>query len=375
MGCSTAYHLTVGLPDLKVAVVEKDPTYTHASSTLSLANARIQFSLAANVRISQYTFEVLEKFETEMVSDGYRPALSYRREGNLFVISESMRSAAMEGLDRQTKLGCRVQWLTPEDILQRYPLYQAEDVAGATFGPHDGHFDAYAFLMGYKYKARAQGVRFINAEVQAITRGPAAVEGVRLKDGTRLVSQVVINCAGAWAAPLAKTAGIDIPVEPVKRQVFAVDTAVKPAEPLPLTVLPEGLYFRSETGGLLLVGQSMPDDPVGYDFTWHQERFFEKLWPRLAAFVPAFERLKLVRGWAGLYAVNTLDANAIVGQWPELEGLYLANGFSGHGLQQAPAVGRYLAELINKAAHQLDLTMFGPERILEQKPLSEGGIV
>ena len=375
MGCATAYYLTIGSPDLKVVVIEKDPTYTHASSTLSLANARIQFSLAANVRISQYTFSLLENFDSQMACDGYQPAVSYRREGNLFIVTEPMRPTAMDNLNMQKKLGCRVQWLSPALIAQHYPLYKIDDIAGATFGPQDGHFDAYAFLMGYKRNAQAQGVRFIKAEVQAISRDTTRVEGVQLRDGTRLVSQVVINCAGAWAAPLAATAGVDIPVQPVKRQVFAVDTAEKPLQPLPLTVLPSGLYFRSETGGLILVGQSMPDDPVGFDFTWRQERFLEKLWPGLAQFVPSFERLKLVRGWAGLYAVNTLDANAVIGQWPELKGFYLANGFSGHGLQQAPAVGRYLAELINKNTHRLDLSLFGPERILAQKPLSEGGIV
>ncbi len=119
----------------------------------------------------------------------------------------------------------------------------------------------------------------------------------------------------------------------------------------------------------------MEEDPVGYQFSWDDKRFMEILWPELAEFVPAFDRLKLVRGWAGLYAVNTLDGNAILGEWPEMKGLYLANGFSGHGLQQAPAVGRYLSELILGLALSLDLSIFAPDRILENKPLSEGGLV
>jgi glycine/D-amino acid oxidase-like deaminating enzyme len=150
---------------------------------------------------------------------------------------------------------------------------------------------------------------------------------------------------------------------------------IKPKKPLPLTVLPSGLYFRSETGGLILLGKSMLEDPVGFNFSWDDKRFMEILWPELAAFVPAFDRLKLVRGWAGLYAVNTLDSNAILGQWPELKGFYLANGFSGHGLQQAPAVGRYISELILDLPPKLDLSCFRPERVLENKPLSENGLV
>jgi glycine/D-amino acid oxidase-like deaminating enzyme len=142
-----------------------------------------------------------------------------------------------------------------------------------------------------------------------------------------------------------------------------------------LTVLPSGLYFRTETGNLILVGKSMDSDPIGFDFTWSEDRFMEVLWPELAAFVPAFERLKLMRGWAGLYAVNTLDKNALLGEWPELRGYYSVNGFSGHGLQQAPAAGRYIAELILGAPHGLDLSVFSPARVLENRPIGEGGIV
>ena len=160
-----------------------------------------------------------------------------------------------------------------------------------------------------------------------------------------------------------------------QRQVFALDTEVKPVGPLPLTILPSGLYFRTETGGLILIGKSMAEDPVGFDFSCDDRRFTEHLWYELAEFVPAFDTLKLVRGWAGLYAVNTLDGNAILGEWPELKGLFLANGFSGHGLQQGPAVGRYLSELILGIPPTLDLSIFRPERILENKPLVEGGLV
>jgi glycine/D-amino acid oxidase-like deaminating enzyme len=199
--------------------------------------------------------------------------------------------------------------------------------------------------------------------------------GVRLASGDTLNADVVVNCAGAWCTDLAETAGVRLPVQPIKRQVFALAMATKPEGPLPLTVLPSGLYFRTETGGLLLVGKSVEEDPVGFDFNWDDKRFLEDLWFELAEFVPAFETLKLMRGWAGLYAVNTLDGNAILGEWPELKGFYLANGFSGHGLQQAPAAGRYLAELILKRPVRLDLSIFSPVRILDNRPLSEGGLV
>lgn len=219
------------------------------------------------------------------------------------------------------------------------------------------------------------GTRYIENRVTEVLTAGSRVKGVRLASGESLSAKYVVNCAGAWAAEVARSAGIHLPVDPVKRQVFVLDTAVKSQGPLPLTVLPSGLYFRTETGGRILLGKSMPQDPVGFDFSWDDKRFMEILWPELAEFVPAFDTLKLLRGWAGLYAVNTLDGNAILGEWPELKGFFLASGFSGHGLQQAPAVGRYLSELILKLPPTLDLSCFGAERIVENRPLSEKGLV
>jgi len=375
MGSACAYYLMKNDPSLSLAVIERDPFYTRASTTLSMCNARIHFSLRQNIEISLYTFRVLERFEEEMAVDGNAPFIAYRREGNLFLLTDETKDANRTAFDLQKSLGCAVEWLEREEIRKRYPLYDASAYKGGTFGPEDGHFDAQAALMAYKAKARSMGAVYMEDEAVRILCERKRVTGIALASGKAIKGSVVINCAGAWAAKIAKTAGIDLPVQPVKRQVFALDTEVKPDAPLPLTVLPSGLYFRSETGGLILIGKSMDEDPVGFDFTCDDDRFLYTLWPELAEFVPAFEALRLVRGWAGLYAVNTLDGNAILGQWPELEGLYLANGFSGHGLQQAPAVGRYIMELILGKTHALDLSIFGPERILAKRPLSEGGLV
>ncbi len=375
MGSSTAYHLVRMAPHLRVAVVERDPTYARASTTLSMSNVRIQFSLKENIQISLVAFEVLERFEEEMAVEGRRPRIFFRREGNLFLHDAGQLAAAKRAFELQRSLGCRVEWWSPEEVRRRYPLYETAGFAAATFGPDDGHFDAYAVLMAYRAKARSLGAEFLTGEAVRILAAGGRVQGVALDSGEALHADVVVNCGGAWAAELAATAGIELPVIPVKRQVFALDTAVKPEGPLPLTVLPSGLYFRSETGGLILLGKSLPEDPVGFDFRWDDKRFTELLWPELVEFVPAWDRLKIVRGWAGLYDVNTLDGNAILGEWPELRGFYLATGFSGHGLQQGPAVGRYLAECITAAPRSLDLSIFGPQRVLERRPLSEAGIV
>lgn len=375
IGCAVAYCLLKLEPEINLAIVEMDPAYEKASSTLSMANIRVQFGLEENIRASQYAFEVLENFEEVMVVDDNRPDIMFRREGNLFIIDETGRSSATRALDLQKNLGCEVEWWDPARIKSAYPLYEPSGYAGGTFGPDDGHLDAYALLMAYRAKARSLGADYIVDRVAEIRSDRGKVEGVDLASGRGLSSGIVVNCTGAWAADVAATAGVALPVKPVKRQVFTLDTAVKPEGPLPLTILPSGLYFRTETGGLILLGRSMDEDPVGYDFSWDEKRFMEILWPELAEFVPAFDTLKLVRGWAGLYAVNTLDHNAILGEWPELKGLFLANGFSGHGLQQAPAVGRYIAELITARKPELDLSVFKPERILENKPICEDAVV
>jgi len=375
MGSATAYYLTKKDPTLKVAVIERDLTYARASTTLSMSNVRIQFSLKENIQISQYAFDALIGFEEEMAVDGNKPKIYYHREGNLFLVDETNEAHARRAFDLQQSLGCRIEWWTPQQIKLAFPLYATGSFLGGTYGPDDGHFDAYAALMGYKAKARSQGAEYLKNDVEKITTRSGRVTGVRLASREALEAAYIINCAGAWAAQMAATAGVNLPIVPIKRQVFTLDTAVKSQGPLPLTVLPSGLYFRTETGGVILLGKSMAEDPSGFHFSWDDKRFMEILWPELAEFVPAFDRLKLVRGWAGLYAVNTLDGNAILGEWPELQGLFLANGFSGHGLQQAPAVGRYLAELVLKLPVSMDLSIFGPDRVLENKPLSEGGLV
>jgi len=375
MGSAIAHSLLRDDKRLKVVVIEKDPSYTHASTTLSMSNARIQFSLKQNVQISQYAFEILGRFEEDMGVGDRHPRIGFKREGNLFVVDEKGLESATSAMQMQKDLGCDIQWRSPEELATQYPLYNLNGYVGGSFGPRDGYFDAYATLMGYKAKSISMGARYLEDEVIEIQVSNKRVDGVRLASGNALRAGVVINCAGAWAAQIAKTAHVDLPIEPVKRQVFVLDTTVKPERPLPLTVLPSGLYFRTETGGYILLGKSMPEDPVGFDFSWDEKRFYEVLWPELAEFVPAFDTLKLIRGWAGLYAVNRIDGNAVLGEWPEIKGLFLANGFSGHGLQQAPAVGRYLSEVITGKDPALDLSVFSPQRILENRPLNEGGLV
>lgn len=372
MGCATAYYLMQADPKMKVAIVEMDPEYTYNSTVLSDGNARLQFNLKENILISLYGLERLKTFSEDMAVGDWRPEIDFRQQGNLFLADEANMENAKAGLALQQRMGCEVSWLEPAEIKARFPLYNETKFAGGTFGPLDGTMDPQAVLIGFKRKAVDLGATYIEAEVAEILHSVGVVSGVKLTGGRKLSAKYVVNSAGAWGTKLARTAGIELPVDPVMRQVFVLQTATEPKEIYPLTVFPSGLYLIQEHGSQFMCGKSFDDDPVGFDFSWNHDRFMEFMWPELVEYVPAFDQLKIQSGWSGLYAVNRFDGNVILGEWPGLEGFLLVNGFSGHGFQQCHAIGRYLAEIIRGANLTLDLSIFSPKRILENKPVFEG---
>jgi len=374
MGCSVAFHLMQLDSKLKLAVIEKDPTYERASTTLSVGNVRILFNLKENVQISQYAFEVFERFKEEMAVNGNEPNVKLRGEGNLDLIRKNERKEAETSLALRKSLGCEVDWWTRDKIKEKFPLFNVEGIEGGIFGYRDGIVEPYSVLMGFKAKAKSLGTEFVTDEVVEIERQDNHVSGVKLKFGDRIHAKRIVNCAGAWCSKLAESVGVKIPVVPVKRQLFLFDPKIKSKELIHVR-LPTGLYLISESGGNIICGKSMDEDPIGFDFNWDEKRFMEVLWPEFAEYIPEWEILKLIRGWAGLYAVNQLDGNAILGEWPELDGFYLCNGFSGHGFQQGPAVGRYIAELLLGKTHELDLSIFTPERIFENRPIRESRLI
>jgi glycine/D-amino acid oxidase-like deaminating enzyme len=370
MGAATAFYLRKLEPARPVVVVERDPSYRQSSTLLSDGNVRIQFNLEENIRMSQYAMDVLDSFSDEMAVGSWRPEVTPRRQGNLFLTDAANRSRAEAGLVAQRALECEVEWLDRPEIIERYQAYEGSGYVGGTFGPKDGSVDPSAVMHGYIRKAQDLGATFVAGEAARILTEGDDVTGVSLTSGESIASTTVVDAAGAWCAQLAATAGVDLPVQPVMRSVYVVETAVG-TEGLPSVFLPSGLYVLPESARRFLIGWSLPDDPVGFDFTLRRQRFFDVVWPELATTFPAFEALHLVGGWTGLYEVNTLDGNAILGEWPGLRGLYLANGFSGHGFQQCHAVGRHLAELIVGRPPSLNLSRFGAQRVVNHEPIFE----
>ena len=372
MGCATAYYLMLADSTLKVAIIEMDATYAKNSSVLSDANTRLQFNIKENIEISQYALEKLATFDNDMEVGGVKAKVAFKQEGNLFLTDAENAADAKAGLAVQQSLGCDVKWLTPDEVVSRYPLLSKDGFAGATFGALDGTMDPHAVLMGFKNKAVDLGAEFIEAEVAEITHEKGQVTGVKLTSGEHFSTKHVLNGAGGWATKLAKTTGVELPINPVMRQVHIVEIAEKIEMEYPFTFFPTGIYFSQEHGNRFMCGKSFDDDPIGFDFVTNRRAFEDRMWEDLVGHAPAFDRLKYIGAWAGLYAVNTFDGNALLGEYPTMRGLMLANGFSGHGFQQCHAVGRYLAELIRGVPPALDLAIFSPNRILENKPVFEG---
>lgn len=372
MGSATAYHLRRLDPSLDVVVAEREPTYEHCSTLRSDGNLRVQFNLAENVQMSLHTFELLDTFADDFAIDGWRPEPMPRHNGNLFLTDEAGREAAMAGLELQRSLGCDVEWLAPDEVAARWPVYASagDEVVGGTYGPRDGAIDPTAVLEAFRRNAVRLGASYVAADVTGIETTDGRVSGVVIADGQRLEAPVVIVCTGAWAAGLVATAGVEIPVEPVMRTVYIVDCP-HDVSGLPSAFLPSNLYTLPEGANSFQVAWSRPEDPVGFDFSFSRAGFQEVVWPELVRVLPAFDRLAVSGGWCGLYATNTLDHNAILGEWPQLPGLHLATGFSGHGFQHTPAMGRYLAEVLTESEVTLDLGRFHPQRILDGTPLRE----
>lgn len=371
-GWSTAFHLLQLDPDAEVTVVERDPSLRWASTMLSDGNVRIQFNLEENIAISRYAMECLETFSESMSIGELVPDPQMRKQGNLFLVDPGGREDAEAGLATQRRMGCASTWLEMGVVADRWPALASEMFTGATFGPDDGSVDPHAVVEGYRRNSIVRGARTAIASVERIQVSDDGARGVETADGTIMTADVVVVCAGAWSTRLLATAGVEIPVDPVMRTVYVIAGDVPGADDLPSTFLPSGVYLLPEKDGTFFMAWSTDADPVGFDFTpAPRSRFYEVIWPELATSLPAFDRLEVTGSWAGLYAQNRLDANAIIGEWPGIPGLFQATGFSGHGFQQCHAVGRHLAEEILGREPTLDLSRLGPQRIVEGEPLHE----
>ena len=380
MGSSTAWFLTEN-PDFngKVLVVERDPTYQNCSTAHTNTCVRQQFSNELTIRISQFTAAFISNLRERMADDRV-PDILLQSYGYLYLAdNEGFAETLRENQKVQLAAGAATELLSAEQIKARYPLYATDDIIlGSINTVNEGYWDGGTVFEWFRRSARNRGTEYIANEVVDITVTADRVESVTLKSGEVISCGTLVNASGPRADRTAKMAGINVPVEPRKRFTWIFSAESPLDRDLPLTIDPSGVHFRQDGPTTYLAGYPADPDPaVAFDdFDMDHSLWQDHVWPIIATRIPQFEAIKVVNEWAGHYAFNTLDQNAILGPHSEITNFIFQNGFSGHGLQQSPAMGRGVSELITHGEFRaLDLSPFGYARIEAGAPIVEKAII
>jgi glycine/D-amino acid oxidase-like deaminating enzyme len=382
MGAATACFLARD-QGVEVTVLESDPSYSRASSALSASSIRQQFSQPANIALSRWSLEFLRRVGDELQVGNDRPLIGLVEPGYLYLATGAGERVLRDNHAVQTAAGAAVALLGPDELQSRFPWLQVDDLAAGALGLEgEGWFDGPALHAAFRRKAINCSARFLQAEANTFEISADIVQAVCCTDGRRFDADAVVLAAGAWSSPLAARLGIDLPVRARKRDVFVLESPAR-LPGCPLVIDPSGLWFRPDgtDGSRYLAGapprQPWPGDPdePPLDRIDHAQ-FDEQLWPALAARVPAFEALRVRSAWAGYYEMNDFDHNGLAGRLPGWRNAYTACGFSGHGMQQAPAVGSALAALLTSGGSSAPaLDALSPQRLLDRQPLVERCII
>jgi len=375
MGSALAYWLTRLEPSLAVIVVERDPSYSEASSALSAASIRQQFSTSVNIRISQASISFLRMAADELGCGDERPDIMLREHGYLYLAGIDGVAQLRRAHTVQKNCGSDVALIERADLERQFGWLNTSDLSLGSLGlSGEGWFDGYALLMGFARRARKQGARYVNAEVRGLVIDGDRIDEVVLSDGARIACSHVVNAAGPWARRVAAMAGVELPVFARRRTVYVIACPAK-MHPFPLLIDPTGFWIRPE-GAKFIAGlapaEDLNDQPLEPDY----DAFESRLWPTLAHRIPAFESARLESAWAGYFEMNTFDRNAILGPHESLKNLLFMNGFSGHGMQQAPVISRAIAELILHGRFMsLDLSELLFSRIAQHRPIYETNVI
>ena len=379
MGSSIAWHLGRAGIAQDVTVIEPDPTYQWAASPRAVGGVRRLFGNRENVEMSHYGREVYTRFAERVTAETSDFDPGFRVEGYMFLVSGAEAVAALEDCAvMQRSVGAEVEVLDRTALRRRYPSLRFDDVDAAALCPDDGRLDPNAALMGFRRAAEAAGVAYVKDRVVAMAHDGRKVTAVKLASGRELTPEIVVNCANCWADEIAAMVGMALPVKPLRRQTFHFRAATPPPEPIPAMRWQKGYSLRPEGNGYL--SGVMREAETGR-FLWDFDPgvFEEVLWPWLAERSVAFEAVKLQGGWTGHYDMCLLDGNPIIDRWTGpggLQNFIVVAGFSGHGLQHAPAVGRGVTELLLDGGWQsIDLSLFSWQRVVEKKPIVDPGPV
>lgn len=382
MGSSTAWFLTDN-PDFNgsVLVLERDASYQNSSTAHTNSCMRQQFSAQLNVQISQFAADFVKNLP-ERIGDDRVPAQTIQNYGYMYLADNTgFAEVLRESQQVQLAAGAETQLLTPSEIKSRYPFYAVDDlVVGSINLKDEGYWDGGTVFDWWRRSAQDRGVEYVSNEVLSMTQNTASnlVESVTLASGEVISCGQVVNASGPRAARTAKMAGLDVPVEPRKRFTWIFSAEQPLGQDLPLTIDPTGVHFRQDGPKTYLAGcPADPDPAVDYDdFNMDHGRWENHVWPIIASRIPQFEAIKVITEWAGHYAFNTFDQNAIMGPHTDVSNFIFLNGFSGHGLQQSPAMGRGTAEWLTYGEYRsLDLTSYNYARIPENRPIIEKAVI
>ena len=375
VGTATALHLAEADASLDVVLVEVDPTYSKAATGKGTGGIRQLFTRPENIRLSQYTLDVVDDWEAWAGADGALAAdLGWRANGYLFIAGPDDVDQLRRNLETQQAQGVDVEWLEPADLRARHPELRVDDLAGAVLSPRDGWLNPAVFFAGVRARARAAGVRSVHDRVTELVLDQGRVTGVRLLADGPLPAEAVVVCAGTWTPELVAPLGMTLPIEPMRRHEHYV-TASATADDLPFVKDVNGLAIHAHSGGFS-IGLVDFDHPGGEDFSVDPSYFDRVVEPatahRLVGLTDFIER----RVWTGLYDQNRLDGNAVIGNWPgHHDNVYVAAGFSGHGFMHALGVGRGLTEhLLTGDYRTVDLSRLGYARIELEQPYAELGV-
>ncbi|WP_294229947.1 FAD-binding oxidoreductase [uncultured Shimia sp.] len=381
MGSSTAWFLSDN-PDFtgSVLVVEKDPSYEFSSTAHTNSCIRQQFSNTLNVQISQFAADFVKNLRARMGDDERVPNVDIQNYGYLYLAdTEGFAQTLRDNQKIQLAAGTDTELLNAEEIAARYPFYNLDDIVLGSINTKDeGYWDGGVVFDWFRRSARERGVEYVNGEVVAMARADGKITSVTLASGDVVSCGQVVNASGPRAARTSEMAGIHMPIEPRKRFTWIFSAEQPLPMELPLTIDPSGVHFRQDGPTTYLAGAAPDPDPaVAFDdFHMDHNRWQNHVWPIIATRIPQFEAIKVGAEWTGHYAYNTLDQNAILGAHPEVTNFIFQNGFSGHGLQQSPAMGRAVAELLTYGAFRtLDMAPFTFERVLNNDPIVEKAVI
>ncbi|WP_374333105.1 NAD(P)/FAD-dependent oxidoreductase [Aestuariivirga sp.] len=377
VGSASAYYLRKHGFTGAIALVEKDTSWALGCTARSVGGLRQQFSTPENIALSKFGVALVKTLKAEFGPDA---DIGFKEQGYLICASPEGLPILEENHAVQIANGADNVLLKGEELAARFPWLVTEGIAAGCFGlSGEGWVDPYMFAALFRKAAMAQGVELIQDEVTGVARDGNRISGVSLASGETLSCGTLVNAAGTGAGALAAMAGIDLPVGPRKRYVYVLDcpAATEALHKAPLTVIPGGAYFRPE-GRNFLAGLSPEEhqEPDNLDWEVDHAWFEENIWPALAERIPLFEAIKVISSWVGHYDYNALDQNAVIGPHPDVSNFLFANGFSGHGLQQGPAAGNAIAELVIDGHYKtIDLSRFGFARIAEGRPLFEKNVI